>query len=91
MNSVLDQYDGARRPAQPRVLHYRTTFSNGEAAKMPFTEVQTNAFGTVLEPDGVPLMAAIRMVEQWNRQAVRQGNGLRYSIPFVKPARDISS
>lgn len=84
MSRILDQYDGARLRCQPRVLTYRVTCSDGTKANEKFTEAQAAEHGTVLESDGVPLDVAIRMVEQWNAAAKRQGSSLRYAIPFVK-------
>lgn len=73
-----------------RVKHYKATHSDGSHVLEPFNEAQAKDYGTILETDGIALDAAIRMVDNWNTQAIRQGNSVRYSIPFVskKPQRE---
>lgn len=62
------------------VSHYMVHYSDGTTLLQAFSEIQANSFGTVLEKKGVPLGAAIRMVDSWNRQAQRQGNSFVYSV-----------
>lgn len=80
----LAYLDGARRPNPHRIQSYKVKFADGSSKMERFSEAQAMAYGTTLQPDGVPFAAAIRMVEKWNQQAARQGNVLEYSIPFVK-------
>ena len=63
-----------------RVKHYKATHSDGSHVLEPFNEAQAKDYGTILETDGIALDAAIRMVDNWNTQAIRQGNSVRYSI-----------
>ncbi len=76
--------------AHARVRHYKVTASDGTHFLEPFTEAQARYFATALEPDGVAIDVAIRMVETWNAEAKSQHTKLRYSIPFINPNRSLS-
>lgn len=71
----------------PRIKNYRITHGDGTTSLLEFTQEQAIDYGAVLETDGVVIDSAIRMVAKWNEQAERQGNHLRYSLPFVPSKR----
>ena len=49
-----------------------------------FTQAQADSIGAVLEPDGIALDAALRLIDRWNTERKLQGTEGVYSIPFVK-------
>lgn len=75
--------------ANHRVLQYEGTsyhVSTGSSHTQlyPFTEAQAREAGTVLETDGIDIVTAQRLCEQWTRRG--QGKSIRYSyrIPFCR-------
>ena len=70
-----------------RIKKYQITHGDGTTSLLEFTQAQAIDYGAVLETDGVVIDSAIRMVAKWNEQAERQGNQLRYSLPFVPSKR----
>lgn len=83
IQAILGKEGPQKVTAEPPryVSHYEVHLSDGTTLLQAFTEIQANSFGTVLEKKGVPLKAAIRMVDSWNRRAQQQGNSFVYSLP----------
>jgi hypothetical protein len=56
-----------------RYYHCRSVYEDGSVLSQdyPFTEAIASAVGAVLEKDGIPYAAALRLVEGWNREASR--------------------
>ena len=75
--------EGARMVNPCRVLSYKVIYADGTSKMEKFSQIQADAYGTVLETDGIGIEAAVRMVDLWNLRAKSQGNTLRYKIPFV--------
>lgn len=66
-----------------RVLNYEATvvYEDGSThtKTYPFTDAQVYEIGSVLEPDGISLNSAWRLIDRWNQR----GRGrYRYDIPL---------
>lgn len=73
---------------QHRVLQYEATVYHSSTGSShtklyPFTQAQADEAGTVLETDGIDLMAAIRLCEKWTRRGNHASIQYTYRIPFV--------
>lgn len=71
-----------------RVLQYEGTVyypstRSSHTKLYPFTQEQANEVGTVLETDGIPLLLAIKLCEQWTRRGQHESIRYSYRIPFV--------
>jgi len=62
-------------------VHYASTGSS-HTGLYPFNQTQADTVGAVLEPDGISIEAAKRLVEKWNRGGNREDIRYVYSIPF---------
>lgn len=72
-----------------RVLKYEATVyyastGSSHTAQYPFTQVQADEVGAVLESDGINIIAAKKLCEMWTTRGNRGDIRYSYSIPFVK-------
>lgn len=72
-----------------RVLKYSATVyyaSTGSSSTglYPFTEAHAAEAGTVLETDGIPLAAAIKLCEKWTKRGNHGDIRYTYHVPFAQ-------
>ena len=77
-----------------RVLHYEGTVyyaSTGSSHTnlYPFTQAQADEVGAVLEPDGIPLLSAIKLCEMWTRRGKHESIRYSYRIPFTQVSKSL--
>lgn len=73
---------------QHRVLHYlcttyHTSTGSSHTKLYPFTQAHADEVSTILEIDGISLLAAIKLCEQWSRRSQHDSIRYSYRIPFV--------
>ena len=71
-----------------RVLWYQgtvfyTSTGYSHTAMYPFTQGQANEVGAILETDGIPIQAAIKLCEMWTKRGQHEGIRYSYRIHFV--------
>lgn len=68
--------------------HCRNVYEDGSVFEKnyPFTQAQADEVGAVLEPDGINIKSATRLIEMWNKRGARGSVKYRYSIIASEPA-----
>lgn len=60
---------------------YYTSTGSSHTKEYPFTEAHAREMNTVLEPNGIPLWAAGKLCEQWNRRSKHSSIRYSYRLP----------
>lgn len=64
-------------------VHYTSTGSS-HTKQYAFTEAQAAEIGTVLQKDGIAILAALSLCERWTKRGQGDSVQYRYRIPLVE-------